>query len=162
MALTGILLDTNAYSAYKVGAPEAVDIVQHVHRIYISPIVLGELLGGFLIGSKQDENLKDLLLFLKSPRIKILPIDDTIASHYAAIYNSLRARGKPIPTNDMWIAATALRHNIGVLMNVSFCSSANACCNSSCVFITIGPYHATGSLIGLPETRMNRIPSSPA
>src|SRR5437762_9395814 len=41
-------------------------------------------------------------------------------------------------------------------------SSSNACRSCSCVFITIGPYHATGSCNGFPETRRNRIPSSPA
>src|SRR5208337_2616010 len=30
----------------------------------------------------------------------------------------------------------------------------------SCVFITIGPYHATGSSSDFPETSRNRIPSS--
>ena len=41
-------------------------------------------------------------------------------------------------------------------------SSVNACCSCSCVFITIGPYHATGSSSGFPETSRKRIPSSPA
>ena len=47
-------------------------------------------------------------------------------------------------------------------MNVPLRSSVNACCSSACEFITIGPYQATGSLIGLPDTRMKRMPSSPA
>src|ERR1700753_2176176 len=46
--------------------------------------------------------------------------------------------------------------------NVPFSSSLNASRNCSCVFITIGPYHATGSSNGLPETSRNRMPSSPA
>jgi hypothetical protein len=41
-------------------------------------------------------------------------------------------------------------------------NSSNACCNCSCVFMTIGPYHATGSLRGSPDTSRNRMPSSPA
>src|SRR5205814_9637470 len=48
------------------------------------------------------------------------------------------------------------------LINVPFRSSAYARRISSSVFITIGPYHATGSSIGLPDTRRNRMPSSPA
>ena len=48
------------------------------------------------------------------------------------------------------------------LMKVPLLSSATACCSSALVFITIGPYHATGSSIGLPETSRNRMPSSPA
>src|SRR5215470_10433559 len=49
-----------------------------------------------------------------------------------------------------------------VLKNVPFSNSRNASRSCSCVFITIGPYHATGSSSGLPETNRNRIPSSPA
>src|ERR1700746_308494 len=46
--------------------------------------------------------------------------------------------------------------------NVPCSSSRNACCSSCCVFITMGPYHATGCSSGLPETSRKRIPSSPA
>src|SRR5579864_1030167 len=49
-----------------------------------------------------------------------------------------------------------------VFKNVPFSSSWNASRNCSCVFITIGPYHATGSCSGLPETSRKRMPSSPA
>src|SRR5262249_15359066 len=48
------------------------------------------------------------------------------------------------------------------LMKVPARISAIACRSSSSVFITIGPYHATGSSIGLPETSRNRMPCSPA
>ena len=48
------------------------------------------------------------------------------------------------------------------LMKSPVCSSAIAWRSCSCVFITIGPYHATGSSIGLPDTSRNRIPSSAA
>ena len=46
--------------------------------------------------------------------------------------------------------------------NFPSCNSVNACRSCSCVFITMGPYHATGSSSGFPETSRNRIPSSPA
>src|SRR6478609_435569 len=48
------------------------------------------------------------------------------------------------------------------LMNEPFLSSLKACCNSDFVFITIGPYQATGSSSGRPDTSRNLIPSSPA
>ena len=47
-------------------------------------------------------------------------------------------------------------------MNVPLRSSETACCNSACVFMTIGPYQATGSWIGLPDTSRKRMPLSPA
>src|SRR6266481_136228 len=43
--------------------------------------------------------------------------------------------------------------------NVPFSSSVKACRSCSCVFITMGPYQATGSSRGLPETRRKRMPS---
>jgi hypothetical protein len=55
-----------------------------------------------------------------------------------------------------------LRMHQRCVMKVPFSISAMACRSCSCVFITIGPYHATGSSIGLPETNRKRIPSSPA
>ena len=48
------------------------------------------------------------------------------------------------------------------LMNVPLLNSIRAWRSSSRVFITIGPYQATGSSIGLPDTSRNRMPSSPA
>ena len=47
-------------------------------------------------------------------------------------------------------------------MNFPDCSSRMAVFSSACVFITMGPYHATGSSSGLPLTSRNRIPSGPA
>src|SRR2546429_4789927 len=47
-------------------------------------------------------------------------------------------------------------------MKVPSCSSAYARRSSSGVFITMGPYHATGSSIGFPDTSRNRMPASPA
>src|SRR5215475_8085871 len=61
-----------------------------------------------------------------------------------------------------WIIWTTNHPRGYVLRNVPRSRSSNACRSSSCVFITIGPYQATGSSIGFPETRRNRIPSSPA
>lgn len=36
--------------------------------------------------------------------------DERTALYYATVYQRLRAKGRPIPTNDLWIAATALQH----------------------------------------------------
>jgi predicted nucleic acid-binding protein len=42
-------------------------------------------------------------------------VDDETSKHYAGIYRELRRIGQPIPTNDMWIAATALQHQLAVM-----------------------------------------------
>ena len=104
-----ILLDTNAYAAFKAGHPDVITILQYADIVGISVVVLAELTSGFLAGSKSEKNLAELQEFLKSPRLRIFPVDETTVSFYAKIYATLRRKGRPIPTNDLWIAATALQ-----------------------------------------------------
>jgi tRNA(fMet)-specific endonuclease VapC len=112
MAIKSILLDTNAYTAFKRNQNEAVAIIGSVDIIAINSIILGELLGGFALGNKPEINRYELEKFMESPRVKILPIDEKTSEYYAIIYAQLRKKGKPIPTNDIWIAATAMQHNL--------------------------------------------------
>ena len=103
-----ICLDTSAYSAFKRGHPEAIDELRRAREIVLPPIVLGELLAGFRIGSRDRANRRELEAFLSSPRVRVSPIDAETAQRYAEIFSYLRERGTPIPTNDIWIAAHAL------------------------------------------------------
>lgn len=114
MALRTLLLDTNAYSAFKSGDPEALEIIAHAPLIGLDIIVLGELLGGFVGGTREAWNRQQLKEFLSSSRAQQFPVDDRTAEHYAAIYDLLKRKGRPIPTNDMWIAASALRHDLAL------------------------------------------------
>ena len=114
MAIRNILLDTNAYVAFKQGTADAVAVLQHAPRIGLNSIVLGELLSGFAFGTREQENRQELEQFLASDRVDQLVVDDGTAEHYAAVYRELRRRGRPIPTNDMWIAATALQHGLAI------------------------------------------------
>ncbi|HLB42850.1 MAG TPA: type II toxin-antitoxin system VapC family toxin [Gammaproteobacteria bacterium] len=104
-----ILIDTNAYVAFKQGNPDIIGIFQHADTIGISVVVLGELIAGFTIGTKSKENLEDLNKFLDTPRIALFNVDENTTAFYATVYATLRKKGKPIPTNDLWIAATALQ-----------------------------------------------------
>lgn len=56
MAVRSILLDTNAYAAFKRDAPEAVEIIRYAPLIGISSIVLGEVLSGFAVGTREATN----------------------------------------------------------------------------------------------------------
>lgn len=110
MAITAVLLDTNAYAAFKQGRSEALEIVQSANRLAFNSAVLGELLAGFAVGTRDKRNRAELQQFLTSARVRILTIDEGTAAYYAATYRSLRSKGQPIPTNDIWIAASALQH----------------------------------------------------
>src|SRR5262245_25964153 len=79
-----------------------------------SSIVLGELLSGFAVGTREEANRQELQQFLASERVHQLVIDAETAAQYAVVYRELRRRGRPIPTNDMWIAASALQHGFAV------------------------------------------------
>jgi len=107
-----ILLDTSAVSAFLRGHENIVDAARAADRIAVNPVVLGELSAGFHGGSRHDDNLRILERFLRSPRVRILGIDAETADSYAQIYDSLRLAGTPIPTNDIWIAASAMQFGL--------------------------------------------------
>ncbi|MFV0340400.1 MAG: type II toxin-antitoxin system VapC family toxin [Parachlamydiaceae bacterium] len=105
-----VLFDTNAYAAFKRNELAIVEIVQLAESIVISPIVIGELLAGFDGGSKAQHNKRELQQFLESSRITICPITLDTSHFFSQIFCALKSKGKPIPTNDIWIASQALEH----------------------------------------------------
>ena len=112
--MSGLILDTNAYAAFKCGDEAAVEMLRLAEEIVIPAVVLGELLGGFACGDRESENRAELTAFLDSPRVRLAPIDATTASWYGRAYAGLRRLGRPIPANDLWIAAAALQNGLPV------------------------------------------------
>ena len=110
--MSDIFLDTSAYSAFLAGHPAIKTAVQRADGLTINPIVMGELLAGFLKGRRLEWNRQQLKLFLASPRVRMVVLDEGTAERYAVIRNTLLTEGKPIPTNDIWIAASALQHGL--------------------------------------------------
>lgn len=110
-----ILVDTNAYTAFMRGDATVADVLAHAERIFISSVVLGELLGGFAAGSREARNRAELARFLDSPRVDVLPVTAQTADSYALVYAGLRRKGQPIPTNDLWIAASSMEHGAALL-----------------------------------------------
>lgn len=103
-----ILLDTNAYSAFHRGHELVVDQVRRSKEVLLPMVVVGELLFGFWNGSRYKENTQSLRSFVKEPSVRLLPITWDTADLFGRISTSLRKKGKPIPTNDIWIAAHAI------------------------------------------------------
>jgi predicted nucleic acid-binding protein len=114
MDMREILLDTNVYVAFKRGDAGIVELIRKADLIGVSTVILGELLAGFRCGSRERENRKELEEFLAAPRIEILDIDEKTAEFYAAVFSNLRAKGRPIPSNDLWLAATAMQHGLAL------------------------------------------------
>jgi tRNA(fMet)-specific endonuclease VapC len=110
-----VMLDTSAYSAFLRGNAEVHEALQAAEEIYLNPVVLGELSAGFARGGREKKNKDILREFLASPRVRIAVIDDETAERYAAILTYLWSKGKPIPTNDLWIASTAMQHGLKLI-----------------------------------------------
>ncbi|CAN2040163.1 tRNA(fMet)-specific endonuclease VapC [Candidatus Magnetomoraceae bacterium gMMP-15] len=107
-----ILIDTNIYSYAMRGDSEIISALQQVNEIAICSISIGELLSGFKGGNREKKNKEELKEFLDAPRIQLYDIDENTAKFYAEILNNLKKKGKPIPTNDIWIASVALQYSL--------------------------------------------------
>lgn len=103
-----VLLDTSAYSELRRGHPEIADLVRRSQRVYLSTVVVGELLFGFRLGAHFAANARDLEDLLAQPRVEMLGVTYTTADRFALIAASLRRRGRALSTNDIWIAAHAM------------------------------------------------------
>ena len=110
-----IMIDTSAYSAFLRGHPGIKLSIQRADEISLNPVVLGELLAGFMVGKNERRNRSILQDFLSSARVIVLEIDEETSERYAVILNHLRTKGSPIPINDVWIAASAMQYGLKVL-----------------------------------------------
>lgn len=107
-----IIIDTNCYIGFLKGNLKFIPVIQTAELIYFPFVVLAELRAGFLVGSKSNENEKSLFSFLNSKRVTELYPDNNTTNHYAYLFYQLRKQGTPIPTNDIWIAALTIQHNL--------------------------------------------------
>ena len=105
-----ILLDTNAYTALLKGNSFISDLLTESSAVLFSPIVFGELIDGFIGGTKEKENREILQRFRERPRTILVPNTDTTAEWFAMIKQQLKKKGTPIPINDVWIAASCMEH----------------------------------------------------
>lgn len=110
-----ILLDTNAYSAMVQGNEKVCALVRMSERVLLSTVVEGELLAGFRGGSRFEQNRQALAEFLESPYVRSVAVTRTTADRFSRIWAFLRAKARPIPTNDVWIAAHAMETGADLL-----------------------------------------------
>ena len=103
-----IVLDSSAYSNLKRGHGPIAGLVRSSTAILVPFVVIGELLYGFRNGSRLERNVRELHAFLDNPRVAVPPMTLTTADRYSRIATALRTKGRPIPSNDIWIAAHAM------------------------------------------------------
>ena len=108
-----MILDTNAISALFADDPGLTSVLGGTDRHHLPTVVVGEYRYG-LMRSRDRGVLAELLDELIEASL-VLPIDLATTGHYAAVRDALRARGTPIPENDVWIAALARQHGLAVV-----------------------------------------------
>jgi tRNA(fMet)-specific endonuclease VapC len=105
-----ILLDTNCYVAYLAGDREVLQMLTEAKTTFMSIFVLGELYAGFKGGTREKDNRNILGTFLKKPSVTILNASGETAELFGTVKGALKQAGRPIPINDVWIAAHALEY----------------------------------------------------
>ncbi len=110
-----LAIDTNAYSAILRGSSaELKDELETADEIMLPFVVIAELKAGFKKGNQEEANYKKLNMFLDMDTVSIAWPNDTTLDLYANLWADLAAKGTPIPTNDVWIAAICLQHNLSL------------------------------------------------
>ena len=108
-----MILDTNALSAAAEREPSALEVVARAERLAIPAIVLGE----YRLGIAQSRHRVSYENWLRewTAAVSVLDIDDDTTHSYAAIGLELKKKGKPIPANDLWIAALCRQYSLPLL-----------------------------------------------
>ena len=104
--MNGKLIDTNVIIRFFKGETELFSLFDDMEQLYVSSISVGELMYGAELSKKSDFNRQNYFCFCQ--QMKILQPDLEVAEMYGKIKSNLKAKGRPIPENDIWIAATAL------------------------------------------------------
>jgi tRNA(fMet)-specific endonuclease VapC len=108
--MKALVIDTHVYCNAMRGEPEAAKLLRQSERIIMPVVVFGELLAGFKGGNRERANREQLLAFTATERVQVAQITTVTAEFYALIIHQLKAKGAPIPTNDIWIAAITMEH----------------------------------------------------
>jgi len=104
------LLDTNVIVAFFAGEGRVRDGLNEADEVFLPSVAIGELCYGARKSGRSDENLAriDELVLTNV----VLACDVETARQYGEIKNALRLKGRPLPENDIWIAALARQHGL--------------------------------------------------
>jgi tRNA(fMet)-specific endonuclease VapC len=108
LAVKKVLLDTNAYVRFLAGDEKVLACLAQADRVLMSVFVLGELFAGFRAGAKEKHNRQILDRFLAKPSVSALDATCETAEYFGMIKAALKKSARPIPINDVWIAAQAM------------------------------------------------------
>jgi tRNA(fMet)-specific endonuclease VapC len=103
-----LALDTNAVSALLEGDAALLELLDGIGRFALPVIVVGE----YRLGLQRSRHRKQLAALLDElvAESDLLVVDDHTTLHYAQVREALRTKGRPLPENDVWIAALCRQH----------------------------------------------------
>ncbi|PHI18134.1 VapC toxin family PIN domain ribonuclease [Lewinellaceae bacterium SD302] len=113
MVTDRVAIDTNVISAALSNDIVIVELLQKYLVLFVPVIAFGEQLYGAENSAKVDENITQLRKFIE--KVELLDINEKVAVYYSQTRFQLKKDGKPIPENDIWIAATCLANNLPLL-----------------------------------------------
>ena len=105
-----LVLDTNVLIPLLRNAANYSHLFKTYDEVILPAIVVGEYKAGLFATETGEKNRQSLSDYIEDPNVRVVPITDRTSDLYAKIYQELRKKGKPIPQNDMWIAASALEN----------------------------------------------------
>jgi tRNA(fMet)-specific endonuclease VapC len=106
-----VLLDTTIVVDHlRNKNPAVAQQLKKTGTLYLPLPALGELLYGVYNSHFQAKGLNQVEEFLKI--CAVLSPDERTAHHCGRVKADLRRKGKPIPENDIWIAAVAIEHDL--------------------------------------------------
>jgi len=108
--MSGKLLDTNAVIALQKAEPDFLQFLDSDDELLIPAIVIGELYLGAYNSLRVSENVKVVDEFATDNTV--LPCDAETGKQFGQIRYQLKVKGRPIPENDIWIAAIAIQHGL--------------------------------------------------
>ncbi len=106
-------LNTNIVSPLIAKDSSAVARLDERGKFLVSSIVIGELYFGAQNSTRMAENIVQLERFMAS--VTIIPCDQATARVYGDVRKALKTVGRPIPENDIWIAAISVQHDLTLI-----------------------------------------------
>jgi tRNA(fMet)-specific endonuclease VapC len=107
-----LLVDTSIVVDLFKQIDQVVSIIRKTETVFIPVTVLGELYLGAHRASNVEKKMQQIQGFLLT--CKLLNTENTTAHYYANVKAGLLRKGRPIPENDMWIAAVALQYDLPI------------------------------------------------
>ncbi len=106
------LVDTDYVADYLKGYQKALLLLQELSSpgLAISIITFAEVYEGIYYGQNRTQHEQGFRAFLDNT--SLLSITRSVARQFARLRGDLRAKGLLIPDPDIFIAATAIQHNL--------------------------------------------------